>query len=82
MVLDLHEQPVGVSDHGCLNSKTFKFGWGMILKPRMILRPKPDDSETKTDDSATKSDSETKKMILKPRMILQPRTHGNQNGMI
>ena len=36
-------------------------GWGMILKPRMILQPKPDDSETKTDDSATKSDSETKK---------------------
>ena len=35
--------------------------WGMILKPRMILQPKPDDSETKTDDSATKNDSETKK---------------------
>ena len=33
----------------------------MILKPRMILQPKPDDSETKTDDSATKNDSETKK---------------------
>ena len=40
---------------------TLYTGWGMILKPRMILRPKPDDSETKTDDSATKSDSETKK---------------------
>ena len=36
-------------------------GWGMILKARMILQPKPDDSETKTDDSATKSDSATKK---------------------
>ena len=34
----------------------------MIPKPpRMILQPKPDDSETKTDDSATKNDSETKK---------------------
>ena len=37
------------------------YGCGMILKPRMILHPKPDDSETKTDDSATKNDSETKK---------------------
>lgn len=36
-------------------------GCGMILKPRMILQPKPGDSETKTDDSATKNDSETKK---------------------
>jgi hypothetical protein len=50
----------------------------MILKPRMILQPKPDDSETKTYDSATKNDSETKKMILKPRMIPKPRTPGNQ----
>jgi hypothetical protein len=33
----------------------------MILKPRMILQPKLDISETKTDDSATKNDSETKK---------------------
>ena len=33
----------------------------MILKPRMILQPKPGDSETKTDDSETKNDSETKK---------------------
>jgi hypothetical protein len=41
----------------------------MILKPRMILQPKPDDSENK-------------KMILKPRMIQKPRTPGNQNGMV
>ena len=55
-------------------------GCGMILKPRMILQPKPGDSETKTDDSATKNDSETKKMILKPRMIPKPRTPGNQKS--
>ena len=35
-------------------------GCGMILKPKMILQPKPGDSDTKTDDSATKHDSETK----------------------
>ena len=33
----------------------------MILKPKLILQPKTDDSETKNDDSATKDDSETKK---------------------
>ena len=53
-------------------------GCGMILKPRMILQPKPGDSETKTDDSETKNDSETKKMIPKPRMTPKPRTPGNQ----
>ena len=27
-----------------------EYGCGMILKPRMILQPKPGDSETQTDD--------------------------------
>ena len=49
--------PIKISNK---KNKAHQNGWGMILKPRMILQPKPDDSETKTDDSATKSDSETK----------------------
>ena len=31
----------------------------MIPKPKMILKPKPVDSETKNDGSETKNDSET-----------------------